>query len=128
MTVQTRTSKPAAKKSTPRQATKSLAQGQPDDAAKKPPPKAADESVAAGKKAPKPKEKLVRDSFTMPQEDYAVIASLKERTLRFKRPTKKSELLRAGLHALQAMPAAALREALDALTPLKAGRPRRDHL
>ena len=77
-------------------------------------------------KAPEPKAKLVRDSFTMPQEDHALISTLKSRALKFKRPTKKSELLRAGLHALQAMPPGALREALDALTPLKVGRPRRD--
>ena len=128
MTVQTRTSRPAAKKTATRKATKSLPPPKPDAAAGKPSPKAADKPAAVGKKTPRPKEKLVRDSFTMPQEDYALIASLKDRTLSFKRPTKKSELLRAGLHALQALPAAALREALDALTPLKAGRPRRDGL
>jgi hypothetical protein len=128
MTVQISTSKPAAKKTAPRRATKSLPEAKPNAAVKRPSPKAAEKSAAVGKKAPKPKEKLVRDSFTMPQEDYALIASLKDRTLMFKRPTKKSELLRAGLHALQALPAAALREALDALTPLKAGRPKRSEL
>ncbi len=71
------------------------------------------------------KEKLVRDSFTMPHDDYALISSLKNRAVIFKRPAKKSELLRAGLHALQAMPAAALRAALDALSPLKSGRPKK---
>lgn len=70
----------------------------------------------------------MRDSFTMPKEDYALIAGLKDRTLVFKRPTKKSELLRAGLHALQALTDPALRKALDSLTPLKAGRPRRGAL
>ncbi|CAN5903774.1 hypothetical protein BH11PSE13_BH11PSE13_44760 [soil metagenome] len=71
------------------------------------------------------KDKLVRDSFTMPQDDYALIARLKDRAVMFKRPAKKSELLRAGLHALQAMSAPALRAALDALTPLKSGRPKK---
>lgn len=93
--------------------------------AKKLSAKAAEKSATVGKKALKPKEKLVRDSFTMPQDDYALIASLKDRALKFKRPAKKSELLRAGLHALQALPAPALRAALDSLTPLKAGRPKR---
>ena len=51
--------------------------------------------------AAKAKAKLVRDSFTMPQQDFGLIAVLKERALGFKRPAKKSELLRAGLHALQ---------------------------
>ena len=96
-------------------------------AAKKLSSKTAEKSISS-KKAPKPKEKLVRDSFTMPQEDYALIAGLKNRALMFRRPTKKSELLRAGLHALQALPAATLREALDSLTPLKVGRPKRGAL
>jgi hypothetical protein len=82
--------------------------------------------VKSLKLAAKPKEKLVRDSFTMPQADFALIASLKNRALLLKRPTKKSELLRAGLHALQALTSAQLMVALNALVPLKAGRPKRD--
>ena len=68
----------------------------------------------------------MRDSFTMPSEDFALIAALKNRALVFKRPAKKSELLCAGLHALQALSAPTPRSALDALTPLKAGRPKRE--
>lgn len=79
----------------------------------------------ASEKTSQQKDKLVRDSFTMPQDDYALIARLKDRAVMFKRPAKKSELLRAGLHALQAMSAPALRAALDALTPLKSGRPKK---
>jgi hypothetical protein len=81
--------------------------------------------VTPAAKAPKPKPKLVRDSFTMPQADFALVALLKERALDFKRPTKKSELLRAGLHALAALDNAALRSALEALAPLKPGRPKK---
>jgi hypothetical protein len=69
------------------------------------------------------KEKLVRDSFTMPPQDFALIAVLKDRTLGFKRATKKSELLRAGLQVLAQLSDAKLKVALDALIPLKAGRP-----
>jgi hypothetical protein len=76
-------------------------------------------------KAPKLKAKLVRDSFTMPQADFALIGVLKERALGFKRPTKKSELLRAGLQALAGLNDAALKAALDALPPLKPGRPKK---
>ena len=68
--------------------------------------------------------KLVRDSFTMPREDWDLIQYLKERTLVFKRPTKKSELLRAGLQALVGLSDAKLQAALEKLTPLKAGRPK----
>lgn len=71
------------------------------------------------------KAKLVRDSFTMPQQDFGLIAVLKDRALGFKRPAKKSELLRTGLHALQQLTNAQLRSALDSLAPLKAGRPKK---
>ena len=72
------------------------------------------------------KPKLVRDSFTMPQADFDLVAVLKQRALGFQRPAKKSELLRAGLHALAALNDRRLKSALDALQPLKPGRPRRN--
>ena len=75
----------------------------------------------------KPHVKLVRDSFTMPREDFDLIAQLKARALDFKRPAKKSELLRAGLQVLATLPDVQLHEALDALRPLKAGRPKNKH-
>jgi len=81
--------------------------------------------VKAGSPA-KVKHKLVRDSFTMPRGDFGLINTLKERALTFRRPTKKSELLRAGLHALSALPDAKLKLVLDGLVPLKAGRPKKD--
>jgi hypothetical protein len=77
-------------------------------------------------KPAKLKAKLVRDSFTLPQIDFDLIAALKQRALVFQRPAKKSELLRAGLHALMALNDARLRGALDALLPLKPGRPKQD--
>jgi hypothetical protein len=84
-------------------------------------PVAANTSAGEAKKKPK----LVRDSFTMPRADFDLIDQLKERALGFKQPVKKSELLRAGLHALQALPDAKLKATLAALTPLKAGRPKK---
>ena len=69
--------------------------------------------------------KLVRDSFTMPAGDFALVAVLKGRALQMQRPAKKSELLRAGLHALSALSPQALAKALDALAPVKAGRPKK---
>lgn len=73
----------------------------------------------------KAKDKLVRDSFTMPRSDFELIAVLKERALGFKRPTKKSELLRAGLQALAALNQKQLQTALDGLPLLKSGRPKK---
>ena len=81
--------------------------------------------AAPAKPAKPPKAKLVRDSFTMPQSDFALIATLKDRALGFKRPTKKSELLRAGLQALAGLNDGALQGALNALAPLKPGRPKK---
>lgn len=77
----------------------------------------AEPSATSGTKA-----KLVRDSFTMPADDFAAIARLKTRALGLMRPAKKSELLRAGLHALEALTDKKLLAALDALVPLKPGR------
>lgn len=86
-------------------------------------PPAPDEAEAkAGKDAKK--HKLVRDSFTMPRADFELIHTLKERALGFKRPTKKSELLRAGLQTLAALDDAALKARLERLVPLKPGRPK----
>lgn len=73
----------------------------------------------------KAKDKLVRDSFTMPRNDFDLIGLLKERALTFKRPTKKSELLRAGLQALAALNQKQLQTALDRLPLLKSGRPKK---
>lgn len=84
-----------------------------------PKPEASDSSA-------KKKPKLVRDSFTMPRADFDLIAQLKDRALGFKQAAKKSELLRAGLHALSAMPDAKLKATLAGLTPLKAGRPKKN--
>ena len=82
-------------------------------------------ATVAASKPPKAKARLVRDSFTMPQADFDLIAGLKERALGFKRPTKKSELLRAGLQVLAGLKDTALRTTLDGLTPLKPGRPKK---
>ena len=85
-------------------------------------------SAAPGGRAARPekqKSKPVRDSFTMPQPDFDLIGVLKERAIAFKRPAKKSELLRAGLHALAAMSDAQLHASLDALAPIKSGRPKK---
>lgn len=69
--------------------------------------------------------KLVRDGFTMPEADYALIAELKHRLHDVKREAKKSELLRAGLQALALLDAPSLAAALDRLEPVKTGRPRK---
>lgn len=72
------------------------------------------------------KPKLVRDSFTIPKDEYAGIDTLKERSVALGRPAKKSELLRAGLMALLALSPNALHAALEAVPTIKTGRPKSD--
>ena len=75
-------------------------------------------------KADKPKKpKLVRDSFTIPKPEYAVLEELKQRAARAGAPAKKSELLRAGIKALASMDEAQFLAAMGAVPALKTGRP-----
>jgi hypothetical protein len=82
-------------------------------------------AVAPSVKAEKPKKpKLVRDSFTIPKAEYAVLDDLKLRSSLLAQPAKKSELLRAGIKALAAMSDTALAAALAAVPAIKTGRPK----
>lgn len=74
---------------------------------------------------PLPKVKLVRDSFTIPKAEYLVLEQLKLRAARLGRPTKKSELIRAGIKALAALGEPALLEAIGRVPSLKTGRPQK---
>ena len=76
-------------------------------------------------KAKKPK--LVRDSFTIPKAEYLVLEDLKQRAGKMSSPAKKSELLRAGLHALALLDTATLVAALGRLQAVKIGRPKSGH-
>ena len=71
------------------------------------------------------KVELVRDSFTMPKLEYDVLATLKARLIKLQRPTKKGELLRAGVAALAAMSDADLHVAVARVPNLKIGRPKK---
>jgi hypothetical protein len=113
-------SPPAVKALTKRTAAKKVA-----TASKAPAPTV--KTAPAEKKAPKQRVRLVRDSFTMPEPDFALIAALKGRAMAAQREAKKSELLRAGLHALMALDGASLVDALGRLQPLKVGRPKKGH-
>lgn len=90
--------------------------------AAKPAAKAAASAAPAQGKPAKPK--LVRDSFTIPKSEYAVLDTLKLRAARLARPAKKSELLRAGIKALAAMNDAAFLKVLESVPAIKTGRPK----
>ncbi len=66
---------------------------------------------------------VVRDSFTMPMRDYALIGVLKKRCIALGVAMKKSELLRAGLSILNELPDGALVKAVAAVQNVKTGRP-----
>ena len=96
--------------------------------AAKAPAKPAAKAPAA--KAPKPekadkpkKPKLVRDSFTIPKNEYAVLDDLKLRAAKLGRPAKKSEVLRAGVMALAVMGDAAFLACMGGVPAVKTGRP-----
>jgi hypothetical protein len=68
-------------------------------------------------------ERVIRDSFTMPTVDYGLIARVKSRCLKKGIVANKSEIVRAGLAALDAMPDAALSELIKKVPKIKTGRP-----
>jgi hypothetical protein len=73
--------------------------------------------------APATRPRLVRDSFTMPEQEYAVLATVKQACLKAGFEVKKSELLRIGVALLGQLDTASLRAVLDSLPQLKTGRP-----
>ena len=69
------------------------------------------------------KDKLVRDSFTMPESEYALISQLKKRCLAKGIAAKKSEILRAAIASLSAASDANVVMAIKRLDFIKTGRP-----
>jgi hypothetical protein len=74
--------------------------------------------------AAKPKKvKIIRDSFTMPDAEYALLAEVKQRCLAGGVAAKKSEVLRAAFLSFAAKSDATVFKAIKSLTPIKTGRP-----
>jgi hypothetical protein len=78
-------------------------------------------------KAAKPvkakKEKLVRDSFTMPASEYAAIGSLKKRCLNLGVAARKSDILRAAIATFAQLNDVDAAAAIENLEVIKTGRP-----
>ncbi len=66
----------------------------------------------------------VRATFSFPPSDHALLGDLQARCLAASFQASKSELVRAGLHALAALPPDALREAIGTLNKYQPGRAR----
>jgi len=88
------------------------------------------QQTAKGKKVAKPekpakvkKPKLVRDSYAMPEAEYAKIGELKKRLAALGADAKKSELLRGGVAVLAAMSDAELKAVMARVERIKTGRP-----
>lgn len=77
----------------------------------------------AAKPAKARKVKLVRDSYAMPDNEYAQIGVLKKRLASLGSEVKKSELLRGGIAALAALSDAELKAVLGRIERIKTGRP-----
>jgi len=84
-----------------------------------------------GKKAPAPRGqpprngagKVIRDSFTIPEDEYEMISRIKKRCMKAGVSANKSEILRAGLAALDEMSDRELAQAFRRLVRVKTGRP-----
>jgi hypothetical protein len=120
--------KVSAKKAAP-QATRKVAAS---PVAKKAPVAAKKAPVRRASAAPKPatsapekvkKPKMVRDSFSIPKAEYAVLDGLKLRAAKLSQPVKKTELLRAGIKVLAALSDTVFLAALKGVPSLKTGRP-----
>lgn len=124
--------KPAAKAATTKSKTPSAKSAAPaakapaKKAAKPAKPAKADKPAKAEKEDKARKPKLVRDSFTIPKTEYAVLEDLKLRAAKLGRPAKKSEVLRAGVMALAAMGDAAFLASVTGVPAIKTGRPAKD--
>lgn len=69
------------------------------------------------------KIKLVRDSFSFPAHEHALLAEMKKRALKLGKEFKKSEILRAGIAHLYNMADGALVTVLSRVERVKTGRP-----
>jgi hypothetical protein len=72
------------------------------------------------------KTKLVRDSFTIPKDEFEALGTIKHRAQAAGLAIKKSEVLRAGLRLLSGLNDKALLTALKAVPTIKTGRPKNE--
>jgi hypothetical protein len=89
-------------------------------------PVVATSAVAPEKQSPKnaAKQKLVRDSFTLPESDHDLIKQCKKVAIAAGRETKKSEVIRAAIRAFSSLPSTAQLAAYASLQSIAVGRPK----
>lgn len=69
-----------------------------------------------------PRDKVVRDSFSMPKSEHAQLKVLRETLARAGRICTKSELLRVGMQLLMKEPAASVKILVEGLTAVPKGK------
>ena len=69
------------------------------------------------------KAKVIRDSFSFPEQDYLKISELKKTCLEAGIHVKKSEILRAGLLLLTKLNLAEIKQAVEQVEKVQTGRP-----
>lgn len=100
----------------------------------KPPPSSPDAATASGqastpgsrvtKKAAAGDSSIIRETFSMPPADSALIDQLRQRIAAQGVILNRSEILRAGLAALSALPESMLADAGNRVPKMKTGRPK----
>ena len=95
-------------------------------AAKKATKKASKKTLGKSTKATKTvKTKLVRDSFAIPEKEYAALVAVKKACLKAGLEIKKTELIRIGIALVNTLTTAKIKTAQAKLTQISAGRPKK---
>lgn len=87
-------------------------------------PKVPPRTRATKKKMKPAAEKVKRDSFTMPEDDYELINKLIMKAMKAGILMNKGEILRAGLKALNSMNSKDVKAAFEQVEKIKTGRPK----
>jgi hypothetical protein len=71
------------------------------------------------------KTKLIRDSFAIPEKEYAALVAVKKTCLKAGLEIKKTELIRIGIALVNNLTTAKIKIAQSKLTQISAGRPKK---
>jgi hypothetical protein len=71
-----------------------------------------------------PTTKTIRDTFTLPEDDYTVINQCKKRFLKQEVSVTKSEIIRIGLKVLEQMSDEEMMNSYSLIRKIKIGRPK----
>ena len=113
---------PAVKKRSVAKKTSSVEKVTVKKAAKKASKKTLGKSTKATKTV---KTKLVRDSFAIPEKEYAALVAVKKACLKAGLEIKKTELIRIGIALVNTLTTAKIKTAQAKLTQISAGRPKK---